>query len=84
MRIIHLETLVVPTFGLLDNDGNVIQSPIRPQEPIKLGVLGADSFASAYKVISDYKAELQKQLDAKLAEEKKAKEAAEEKTDKSE
>lgn len=83
MRIIHLETLVAASFGVLDNDGNVIQT-IRIPEPVRVGVLSPENFAQAHKLVADYKSELQKQLDAKIAEEKKAKEAEEAKPDKSE
>lgn len=67
MRVIHIETKVVPLFGILDNEGNVIQK-IPLSEPIGVGLLSKESFLQVHDSIVNAKGELQKRLDTQLAE----------------
>ena len=49
MRVVHLGTVVQVTFGVLDDDGNVI-----PQEPMQVRVakFERDEFAAAFDAVA--------------------------------
>lgn len=46
LRVVHVQTIVTTTFGLLDDDNNVI-----PQQPIQaqVGTFCAESFATVFE-----------------------------------
>jgi hypothetical protein len=47
-RVVHVQTVITTTFGLLDEEGNVI-----PQQPIQVQVsrFAADAFEEAHRLI---------------------------------
>lgn len=66
--VIHLETKIVTIFGVLDDNGNVVQRFAvqpgnEPNDPLNIAVLNQDSFVNAFNAISGAKAELVKKLE---------------------
>lgn len=49
MRIVHVQTLVQTTFGVIDDDDNVV-----PQEPVQLQItrFAPEAFAEAFATIA--------------------------------
>lgn len=75
MRVIHIETLVLPVFGVLDDDGNVVEKLNASKEPLRVNALSEEVFKNLASEITRVKKEYQKLLDEKVSE-REAAEAA--------
>lgn len=56
--IVHVQTVIVTTFGVLDDAGNV-----NPQKPIQMqmNILSLEMFAEAYQALMQAKAQMAEQ-----------------------
>lgn len=61
--VVHLETKIITVFGVLDDNGNVVQRYAiqpgnEPNDPLNIAVFNQDSFITAFNAIANAKDQL--------------------------
>jgi len=61
MRVIHLGTKVFPEFGIIDDNGNLVQNVVvsgEGQQPLKVSVFNEQAFINLFNQLQKTQAEL--------------------------
>jgi hypothetical protein len=66
IRVVHLETVVQSVFGLLDENGDVVQQIIvkpgdKPGDPLIIKKFNENSFIAAFNTLQKVREDIQKQ-----------------------
>lgn len=72
MKVVHLGTVIQSQFGVVDEDGNVVQTfSVTPKQgepdPLAINRLSVEAFATAGNALINVKHELQKKVDEEVA-----------------
>lgn len=72
MKVVHLGTVIQSQFGVLDDDGNVVQTfTVTPKQgepdPLAINRLVPEAFSVAGAALAKVKVDLQKQVDEEVA-----------------